>query len=511
MKKIYYSYFIALVFTIFSATASAQKAPVKPPKTAQTTAQPSPELRQKTDRLKSSIEAALSGSDVTQGKVGILAVDTATGQVLYERSADLSMSPASNTKLITVAAALDEFGPAHTFQTQILADGLDANGELAGGALKSPLYIKGGGNAFLLYEDFLGWANRLRLKGVRKIDGGIVVDNTLFAGEDLPPLFDTKNEDAAYRAPIGALSVNFNGVTVLVDPGKKAGDAPTYRFVPANKHIQVVNRATTSNGRRRNITVTSETIPPTADTEIGTRIVLSGSIGLDARTFQSRRKRIDNPAQFAGAVFVEALNAVGIEVADTKIKTGKTPGSAKVMVNHASQPLSYIALATNKWSNNFMSEMLLRLLGTTRDRPATWAASEAAVFDFLKKSGIDTTDLIVKNGSGLYDGNRTSPRQFVALLRFMDTHRWAPEFRASLPISGVDGTLQRRLEDASVRGKIRAKTGTLNESAALSGYLRTATNREIAFSIIFNDPPTFAWRYRPTQDRLAKAIEAFDD
>src|SRR5690554_3148463 len=329
---------------------------------------------------------------------------------------------------MTVAAALDTFGPAHTFETQLLADGLDANGQIGGGILGGPLYIKGGGNAFLLYENFLDWANQLRLQGVKKIDGPIVVDNTLFAGEDLPPLFDTKNEDAAYRAPIGALSVNFNGISVLVDPGAKIGEPAKYRLVPANQHIQVVNRANTVAGQRRTIEVASETIAPGAGSEIGTRIVISGSIGLDARTFQSRRKRIDNPAQFAGAVFIEALKSVGIEVGAT-VKTGKTPASARVLVSHASQPLSYIALATNKWSNNFMSEMLFRLLGTTENRPGTWAASEQAVLAFLQKSGIDTAGLVFKNGSGLYDGNRASPRQYVALLRHMSTHPWAPEFR----------------------------------------------------------------------------------
>lgn len=510
MHKLYYSFFIALFLTTLSAPASAQKTPGEAAKIAPNSAKPSSELLRKKERLRNAIETALSGSDVTQGEVGILAVDTSTGQVLYERDADRAMSPASNTKLITVAAALDIFGPNHTFATQLLADGLDANAEPTGDTIKGPLYIKGGGNAFLLYENFLDWANDLRLKGVRKIDGGIVVDNTLFAGEDLPPLFETKSEDAAYRAPIGALSVNFNGVTVLVDPANKAGADATYRLVPPNAHIEVVNQVTTTAGRRRRVKVSSETIPPSADSEIGTRLVLSGTIGKDARTFQSRRKRIDNPAQFAGAVFIEALKSVGIEVTE-KVRTGKTPDSAKVLVSHSSQPLSYIALATNKWSNNFMAEMLLRLLGTANDGPGTWAASQKAVFDFLEKSGIDTTGVVFKNGSGLYDGNRASPRQFVALLDFMTTHQWAPEYMASLAISGIDGTLARRLKDASVRGKIRAKTGTLNESAALSGYLRTATNRQIAFSIIFNNPPTFAWRYRPVQDRVAKAIEAFDD
>jgi len=504
MKKRYFSILLVLILSAWSAPTSAQVAQDSPATAA------SPALAQKTARLKNAIEATLAGSDVTQGKVGILAVDVASGEVLYARNADLALSPASNTKLMTVAAALDTFGPAHTFETQLLADGLDANGQIGGGILGGPLYIKGGGNAFLLYENFLDWANQLRLQGVKKIDGPIVVDNTLFAGEDLPPLFDTKNEDAAYRAPIGALSVNFNGISVLVDPGAKVGEPAKYRLVPANQHIQVVNRANTVVGQRRTIEVASETIAPGAGSEIGTRIVISGSIGLDARTFQSRRKRIDNPAQFAGAVFIEALKSVGIEVGAT-VKTGKTPASARVLVSHASQPLSYIALATNKWSNNFMSEMLFRLLGTTENRPGTWAASEQAVLAFLQKSGIDTAGLIFKNGSGLYDGNRASPRQYVALLRHMSTHPWAPEFKATLPISGLDGTLERRLEDARVRGKIRAKTGTLNESAALSGYMRSATNREIAFSIIFNDPPTFAWRYRPVQDRLAADIEAFDD
>lgn len=499
MKKRYFSILLVLLSCAWSTPASAQRAQDSPATAA------SAALAQKTARLKNAIEATLAGSDVTQGKVGILAVDVASGQVLYARNADLAMSPASNTKLMTVAAALDTFGPAHTFETQVLSDAPPAGGTLAG-----PVYMKGGGNAFLLYENFLDWANQLRLQGVKKIDGPIVVDNTLFAGQDLPPLFDTKNEDAAYRAPIGALSVNFNGVSVRVDPGASIGQPATYRLVPANQHIEVVNRASTVAGQRRNIVVSSETIPPGQGTEIGTRIVISGSIGLEARTFQSRRKRIDNPAQFAGAVFIEALKAVGIEVGAT-VQTGKTPAGAHLLVSHASQPLSYIALATNKWSNNFMSEMLFRLLGTTDNGPGTWAASEQAVHAFLQKSGIDTTGLVFKNGSGLYDGNRASPRQYVELLRVMSTHPWAPEFKASLPISGLDGTLERRLEGAEVRGKIRAKTGTLNESAALSGYLRSATHRQIAFSIIFNDPPTFAWRYRPVQDRLAAAIEAFDD
>jgi D-alanyl-D-alanine carboxypeptidase/D-alanyl-D-alanine-endopeptidase (penicillin-binding protein 4) len=522
MKYLSRCFVAAVILLAMSAPAAAQESPAsgqagqvgQVDSAAQSADETSPEFERKAERLEQAIESILADSDVTRGKVGIYAVDMATGNVLYEQGADIAMNPASNTKLITGAAALDAFGPNHTFETLLLAEDVDADGMVADGVIDGPLYVKGGGDAFLLFEDFMGWAAELRQKGVREITGDIIVDDSIFAGEFLPPAFGQKDEDASYRSPIGAFSVGFNAVSVVVEPAETVGEPPSYRLVPPNEHIEVVNRATTTDGRRRRIHVVSEPIRSSgAESDgvpVGTKFIITGSIGKDARQFRSRRKRIDNPSLFSGAVLVEALEMVGIEVGG-RVETGEAPESAEVLVSHSSQPLTYIVLAMNKWSNNFMAEMLLRMLGTTEGEPSTWEASQAAAMEFLKETGIDTAGIVLKNGSGLYDANRASPRQFVALLRYMKEHQWAPEFTTSLAIAGIDGTMARRLEDESVRGKVRAKTGTLNEVTALSGYLRTDSDRLVAFSIIFNDPPRYAWHYRPVQDRIAQAIEAFDE
>lgn len=483
-------------------TAKAEAAPKEvgkpqvgqPPQAEQ---EADPAFDREAKELDSQIRGILAGSDVTAGKVGIHAVDVATGQVLHSDGADLPMNPASNMKLITSAAALDKFGPQYTFGTKILAQKVDD------GTVKGSLYIKGDGEAFLLHEDLLDWAGQLRQKGVEKIEGDIVIDDTAFKEAYLPPGFEQKNEDASYRSPIGAVSVNFNAVTAIVEPAAKAGQKPDVRLYPPNDHVEIVNNATTYAGRRRRIGVKS--VP----TEGGTKLVITGKIGTQASAFRSRGKRIDNPPAFAGAVFADALKMVGIEF-DGKVETGTTPDGADVVISHSSQPLSYVVLAMNKWSNNFMAEQVMRTLGGDDDTPSTWDASRKEALAFLKKAGIDTSTVTIHNGSGLYDGNLVSPKQFVQLLRYMSSHKWAPEYMTSLAVAGVDGTLERRMTGEQTTANVRGKTGTLNEVSALSGYLRTESGRLVAFSVLINDPPKRAWRYRPVQDRIVEAIAGFD-
>jgi D-alanyl-D-alanine carboxypeptidase/D-alanyl-D-alanine-endopeptidase (penicillin-binding protein 4) len=173
--------------------------------------------------------------------------------------------------------------------------------------------------------------------------------------------------------------------------------------------------------------------------------------------------------------------------------------------------LSYIVQAMNKWSNNFMAEQLLRVLGRDGETPSTWERSRETVRGFLERAGIDASQLALKNGSGLYDGNEISPRQFVRLLTFMLDHAAAPEYLSSLAVAGRDGTLADRMNSDAARGRVRAKTGTLNGVSALSGYARTASDRRLAFSIILNDTKRRAWRYRPAQDAFVTALAEFGD
>jgi len=457
----------------------------------------SPVPEKRVAELEGTIDRILETRVADEARVGLVAVDTRTGQTLYARNADETFNPASNMKLLTSAAALDRLGPSHTFETEILAGERDSN------TVRGGLFLRGDGDAFLLFEDFVSWAAKLELRGIDRIEGGLVVDDTIFDGSYLPPGFGQKTEDASYRAPIGAVSVNFNAVTAIVRPGSESGEPPSVRTFPPNDHVKVVNRAETVDGRERNVVFKSE---PTEDG--ATEVILEGTIGAAAEKMRSRL-RIDHPPAYAGSIFREALSMVGVEF-DGEVRTGAAPADAELLLSHRSQPLSYIVLAMNKWSNNFMAEQLLRRLGVDGEEPSTWRRSRKAVRSFAESVGIDPTEMTLKNGSGLYDGNRVAPRHLARLLTAMLDHRAAPEFVSSLAIAGIDGTLDRRMEEALVRGNLRGKTGTLNHVSALSGYVRTRSDRVVAFSMLFDETPRRGWHYRPVQDEIARTIAELD-
>lgn len=450
------------------------------------------------EALRKQIDAILDRRVSSRAKIGIVAVDTTTGQVLYERNADEPLNPASNMKLVTSAAALESFGAAHTFKTELRAK------KRSDSVVEGPLYVRGEGEAFLLFEDVVDWAADLKLKGIDRIEGGIVIDDTAFDGDYLPPGFDQKDEDASYRAPIGAVSINFNAVEAIVEPASSPGEKPSVRLFPPNGHVEIDNRAQTVAGSGQRLTFKSE---PTDEGR--TAVIIEGNIGTRFGEMRSRL-RIDNPPAFSGSILARALEMVDIEL-EGPVRTGNAPSSSQLLLSHRSKPLSYVLLAMNKWSNNFMAEQLLRALGAATDGPATWERSRQRVQDFLEEVGIDSNGVRIHNGSGLYDGNEVSPRQFARLLTFMLDHDARPEFLSSLAVAGVDGTLADRMETEPLVGNLRGKTGTLNDVSALSGYLRTRSGRLVAFSVLFNDTPRRAWHYRPVQDEIARALGEFDE
>ncbi|MBA2664633.1 MAG: D-alanyl-D-alanine carboxypeptidase/D-alanyl-D-alanine-endopeptidase [Bradymonadaceae bacterium] len=443
------------------------------------------------DAVVRTIDAALVGPELLGAKIGIHAVDVATGEIVYSRNADVGMNPASNIKLITAAAVLDVLGPQYTFTTHLLAQ------KTEGGQVKGDLFVKGDGEAFLLFTDVLGWAGQLRQLGITRVDGDLVIDDLYFDGGYMPPGFDQKDSDASYRAPIGAVSVNFNAITLVVDPAKP-GEPARIRLDPPNAHVQVVNNARTNKGSQARVNAIAR-----GDAE-RTVVTVTGTIG-ELATAVSIRKRIDHPPLFAGEVFKSALEMVGIEVVGT-VRTGRAPKDARTLVSHTSQPMGNLVSAMNKWSNNFMAEQLLRVLGSSSATASTWTASLGVAAAFLQRAGMAPGSYSLLNGSGLYDGNTVSARQFVQLLRYMRDHRYAPEFFASLSITGVDGTLSQRLKNTPLAGNMRAKTGTLNHVCTLSGYLYTKSGRLLAYSIMFNDTPQLAWNYRKHQDAIVMAL-----
>ena len=441
-----------------------------------------------TGALEARIDKILELDELEKSEVGIYAIDVETNEVLYAKDADDAFNPASNIKLVTAAVALETVGPHFVWGTRISAESVDDDG-----VVKGPLYLKSEGDPLVLWEDLLSWAAELRAVGVEKVTGGIVVDDTDFADGFIPPGYDQKDEDASYRAPIGAVSLNFNSQTVVVRPADKVGEKAEAYLWPPNSNVELVNDVDTVSGGRERISATSKAKGD------GTRIRIRGSIGADAEPAYVR-KRIDNPSLFAGSAFVKALELAGITV-EGGVRRGERPDGTRTLIYKQSEPLAHVVVLMNKWSNNFLAEMLYRHLGRGKGGANT-ARARKAVNGFMDGVGAGGKGFKTYNGSGLYDGNTITPRQIVTLLDYMTEQPTYPEFAASMALGGTDGTLSSRLGGPSTKGVLRAKTGTLNDVTALSGYLETKSGRQVAYSILINEPPVRAWKLRRVQDEI---------
>jgi D-alanyl-D-alanine carboxypeptidase/D-alanyl-D-alanine-endopeptidase (penicillin-binding protein 4) len=343
---------------------------------------------------------------------------------------------------------------------------------------------------------------------VRTVSGGIVVDATYFDDVIEPPHFtEQKQERAGFRAPVAAFDVARSSFTVVViaEPSGKARvriepDAGDYVHVASNEVLSV---ATAKSRVRVDVTPASDHL----------EVKVSGQIRASDGSYETR-KRVEDPVRFAGEVFRAALVARGVKIEKHAIARGAVPTAAIVVGTHDSVELGDVLRGMNKWSDNYVAEMLLKTIGAESRQPtgngATWLDGTDAVRAALTKLGLTGT-WRADNGSGLFDASTVSPRQLVGLLAAAQRdYRIGPELAASLAIGGVDGTLAKRWHGHPARARIRAKTGTLDKVTALAGYASVDGNHVIAFAVLANDVPS---GQRPAtkglQDDVASVLIAY--
>lgn len=443
------------------------------------------------------IDALLQARFLAAAKVGVVVVDLATGARLYEKNPDLGLNPASNVKLVTTAAALSLLGPEHRYVTRAYVK----KGALGDRAIAGDLYLRGGGDPSLVTADLYQLASDLRALGVTKVTGGLVVDNTAFDRDELPPAFDQKDELASYRAPSGAMSVNFGTYVVLARPGDAEGAAALVAVDPPVPMLKLKSTATTAAGARNKLRLA---IGPGDDDTI--EIAVEGTIGLDTAPVEYRYP-IVRPAEYAGEVFRFVLKQRGISLGKPGVQIGAVPKDSEAIGQVRSQPLSVIVRSVNKLSNNYVAENLLKTLDD--HAPATFAGGLARVRAWLDGLGTPApAALRLGNGSGLYDANRISAAQLVHLLVAVHRDfRYGADFLASLPIAGVDGTLRGRMQEGRATRFVRAKTGSLDGVSTLSGYAGAVGRPPLAFAVLFNDlATTDAGRARELQNQLAELL-----
>jgi D-alanyl-D-alanine carboxypeptidase/D-alanyl-D-alanine-endopeptidase (penicillin-binding protein 4) len=443
--------------------------------------------------------AALDEAQAAGARTGLAVLAADTGEVLFAHGADDLLNPASNVKLFTTAAALARFGPAYRFATDVLADAAPA-----GGVVQGNLYVRGTGDPRLVTEEAFAMTAAVAARGVTRVTGRLVIDDTYFDQERLGAGWEQQESDHPYLAPVGALSVNFNSVNVRVGPGAKAGAPAFVSLEPPSDDVDLVNEARTKAGGRRRLTVSSIPAPRRS------RILVRGRLPLGSDVTQVAR-RIHDPPQHAGAVLRYLLKIQGVTI-DGPTEQGRTPDAAVLLSRHSSPRLSQLVADINKFSNNFMAEQLLKALGAhVFGAPGTWEKGLRVVADFLEAElGMARDAYTMRNGSGLNDVNRFTAMQLARLLVRMRAHTAAPEFASSLAIAAVDGTMRRRLDETTTAQRLRAKTGSLAGVASLSGYATSADGRTLAFAVIMNGFRGGARRVWAIQDAIAASLVALE-
>jgi D-alanyl-D-alanine carboxypeptidase/D-alanyl-D-alanine-endopeptidase (penicillin-binding protein 4) len=452
-------------------------------------------------RLRKELEEILRAPELSKVFVGVHVRSLSDGRTIFDHNGAKLFNPASNMKLLTTASALWYLGPSYRFRTEARRDP-----KMSDGVVDGNLYIKGFGDPTLTTEEVFGLVNELALAGITKVKGDLIVDDSFFDAVSEGPGWEQEHSDQAYAAPIGALAVDFGTFNIRVMPGAKVGAPAIVRVWPAIDNIEVAPTAeTVGDGARPRIWI------GTSKNGDKVRVAVRGTISAGDGDGVSVRRRVINPALFAGETIKLMLGMRGVEVKG-KVKAGKMPRAGVVHVTtHFSKPLGEISSTLNKFSNNFMAEQILKTLAAElTEGPGSWDGGVEVMKKFLLEIGIQDGTFVLANGSGLNDVNRMTPAQLTRVLAAMHARfEVQPEFAASLAVAGASGTIGGRFDDSPAFARLRAKTGTLNGVSALSGYVVTKDEKVLAFSIVMND---YRGRARPMwriQERIGNALARY--
>jgi D-alanyl-D-alanine carboxypeptidase/D-alanyl-D-alanine-endopeptidase (penicillin-binding protein 4) len=372
-------------------------------------------------QLQRRLARALNVPHVAPARSAAVALDLASGTVLFEQNPGRSLAPASNEKLPLTYAALTQLGPTYRIETDVLGQGQQDGTQWTG-----TLVLKGNGDPTLSRADLRALAAQVRALGIRSVTGGVSGDESAY---------DTRRIVAGWK------------------PSFFIDESPPLSAL-------VVDRA-----------------------RVG-RIVTR------------------SPALAAATTFRAALRKAGIAVAGP-VRTGVADAWSEQLADVSSPTLGTMLRFMDRESDNFTAEMLLKQLGLTELGRGTSAAGAAVVTQALADAGVPMTGVRIVDGSGLSRLDRLTANALGSLLKIA----WAdptvgPALLASLPVAGVNGTLQHRLEKPPARGRVLAKTGTTDTASSLSGYV----NGRYAFAVVQNGHPLSYWWARRAQDRFAQIL-----
>ena len=499
--------------------------------------------------LSRQIDALLADPAVARAHWGIK-VTAMDGSPIYSLNEGQLFQPASNAKLFTTAAAMALLGAGTTFETKVVAKGSFDGAE----KLSGDLVLIGGGDANLSGREIPYVAPAFRPKpvppaapalryleemadqiaktGLKVVTGDVVGDDTLFPWE--PYAEDWAIDDAVwgYGAPVSALSITDNQLKVTVTPGATMGSLATLSFDPDVPYYTVehgygVSTGSLSKGSKISVT-----------RALGSKVLrITGQMAIDSPP-DVEEISIQDPAEYAALALKGMLALRGIEVKGVArarhwawfgdsdfVEESRRPPEKFIeptvclsncthgippirLAWHVSPPVREDVVLTNKVSQNLHAEILLHHLGALDRQDGSTLQGARVVRQFLLNAGIDKDDFVFFDGSGLSGHDLVTPRATVRLLQYASTQPWFADWKRSLPVGGEDGSLMERFAKAPLKDHVFAKTGTLGEARALSGYLDGASGQTVIFSIMVGNHMPHSNVDRDVMDKIVAAIAA---
>ena len=419
---------------------------------------------------------ALKRAEIPPEAVAVYVREAGGGPALIAHNDKTAFSPASVMKLVTSDAALELLGPTFTWKTRAFTTGVQ-NGDV----LEGDLVIKGSGDPKMVLENFWLFMRRIRARGIREIRGNVVLDRSVFEPLAYDPAMFDGDPLKPYNVGPDALLVNYKALAV--------------RFVP--------------DAANRRVTVSVD--PPFMNYPIAAPRLGNGDCGdwkgrmrpvIDASGARfsgvypaSCGERIwyVHPWQMTHTQYFDLLfRRIWTELGGTfkgEVHNGAVPPDARLVAEWESASLSEVIRDINKYSNNVMArQLLLTIAAQLTSQPGNAANGAAVVRSWLAGKGIEAPELLVENGSGLSRNERVAASTLGSLLDAAFRSPVMPEFIASMPLAGNDGTMRSRVKDRSVAGHAHIKTGMLNDVRAIAGYVLAASGRRYVVVCLVNHP-----------------------
>ena len=449
--------------------------------------------------LPDEVRTVLQAAQVPETAISALVLPAGGGAARLAHLEALPRSPASTMKLVTTLVALEELGPNFRWNTQLLTTGTPRWGMLRG-----TLYLQGGGDPNFTWDSLRGMLRNLRAQGVRHLRGDLVLDRGYFKPSrpdmGVPPFDETPS--AYYNVIPDALLLNGNmleltlestaqGVSILVAPSLQGLRVQTLQTLDASECKEWDDDA----------------LVASLQPQVGGKMLLR----LDGPYPRNCKSATSLNLMDRNAYIELFVRSFWAELGGTwqgKVQDGSTALDAHLLVARPSDTLGNVVKLINKPSDNAMTRALFMTLGETRKTAPRLDTSTqngmAVVHAWFDRKGIARDGLVLDNGSGLSRSERISATQMAGLLQAGLQSNWYPEFAASMPIAGLDGTMRRRLKDSPLVGKIRIKTGTLRDTAAVAGYVRDAQGKDWVVVATIND--NNSKQGRPALDALIEWV-----